>query len=44
MFLSGSGGTGKSHYTQRHIKQIVFTVKAQKNQELFYLDLQEYQR
>ena len=47
-FLPGSGGTAKSHlvkvFTTPYQKYCFITVKTHKNQEFFYLDLQEYQR
>ena len=51
IFRSGSGGTGKSHlvkvmysYTTQYQKHCFFIVRTLRNQEFFYLDLQEYQQ
>ena len=50
IFRSGSGGTGKSHlvkviysYTTQYQKHCFIIVRTLRNQEFFYLDLQEYQ-
>ena len=48
IFLSDSGGTGKSHLVKAIYnaisKNCFVTVKTQKNQEFFYFGLQKYQQ
>ena len=48
VFLSGSGGTGKSQLVKviynPYQKHCFISVKTQKNQEFFCLGLQEYQQ
>ena len=48
IFLSGRGGTGKSHLIKvinnATSKTLLYHFKDLRNQQCFYLDLQEYQQ